>query len=168
MGDTMADLDRFRAAQADPRSGFVTALRELRAGHKTSHWIWYVLPQLAGLGRSSTARHYGLADATEAAAYLRDPVLGARLAETVVAVHSHVTTPRPILIERLMGSHVDALKLVSCLTLFRHVARTLAAGEFRLEWIALAAQANAILDAARAEGLPPCRFTEEHCGIAPH
>jgi len=160
----MSDLTRFRSAQADPRSGFATALRELRAGRKTSHWIWYVFPQLAGLGRSSTARHYGLADTGEATTYLRDPILGARLAEAVAAAHTHVTAPRPVPIETLMGSHIDAVKLVSCLTLFRHVARALAAGDPRPEWIALSARADVVLDAARAQGLPPCRFTEEHCG----
>src|SRR5262245_46916320 len=159
----MADLERFRAAQEDPGTGFATALRELRAGRKTSHWIWYVLPQLAGLGRSSTARYYGLADVGEATAYLRDSVLGARLAETVAVVHAHVTAPRPIAIDTLMGSHLDALKLVSCLTLFRHVARALSRVEPRPEWTALKTQADGILDAASAQALPPCRLTEEAC-----
>jgi len=163
----MADLARFRTAQEDPGAGFATALQELRAGRKTSHWIWYILPQLAGLGRSSTARHYGLADVGEATAYLPDPVLGPRLVETVAAIHAHVTAPRPVPIETLMGSHVDALKLVSCLTLFRHVARVLVAVERWPEWTTFAEQAQAILDAASAQGLPPCRFTEEHCQAAP-
>jgi uncharacterized protein (DUF1810 family) len=64
----MVDLDRFRNAQDDPRAGFATALAELRAGHKTSHWIWYILPQLAALGRSSMARRFGLAGVEEATA----------------------------------------------------------------------------------------------------
>jgi uncharacterized protein (DUF1810 family) len=92
----MTDLDRFRTAQADSMAGFATALSELRAGRKTSHWIWYVFPQLAGLGRLPTARRFGLADVDEAAAYLRDPVLGTRLAESVAAVHAHVAGTRPI------------------------------------------------------------------------
>jgi len=163
----MTDLARFRTAQEDSAAGFATALRELRAGRKTSHWIWYVLPQLAGLGRSPTARFYGLADVGEATAYLRDPVLGARLAETVATVHARAVGPRPVRIETLMGSLVDALKLVSCLTLFRHVARGLARVEPRPEWTTLATQADAILDAASVQGLPPCRFTEEHCRSAP-
>ena len=162
----MADLVRFRAAQDAAGTGFATALEELRAGRKTSHWIWYVLPQLTGLGRSPTARQFGLADVHEAAAYLRDPVLGLRLIETVTTVHRHLTAPRPIPIQTLMGSHVDALKVVSCLTLFRHVARALSAAEPRPEWITLAAEAQAILDAALAQGLPPCRFTEEACRVA--
>ena len=163
----MADLERFRNAQDDPRAGFATALAELRAGRKTSHWIWYILPQLATLGRSSMARRFGLADVDEAAAYLRDPVLGARLAEAVAAIHGHVTGSRPIPIETLMGSHVDALKLVSCLTLFRHVARALSVAESRPAWTTLAEEAQAILDVARAQGLPPCAFTEEQCRADP-
>jgi uncharacterized protein (DUF1810 family) len=155
----MTDLGRFRVAQEDSKSGFATALAELRAGRKTSHWIWYVFPQLAGLGRSPTARRFGLADLDEAAAYLRDPVLGTRLAEAVAAVHAHVTGSRSIPIETLMGSHIDALKLVSCLTLFRHVARAPSAAE----WTTLAEHAQAILGVARAQGLPPCAFTEEQC-----
>jgi uncharacterized protein (DUF1810 family) len=159
----MPDLERFRAAQDDPGTGLATALRELRAGRKTSHWIWYVFPQLAGLGRSPTARHFALADAGRAAAHLRDPVLGPRLAEAIAAVHAHVAGPRPVRIETLMGSHVDALKLVSSLTLFRYVARTHHPGEPRPEWMELAVQAEAILAVAAAQGLPPCRFTEDHC-----
>jgi uncharacterized protein (DUF1810 family) len=159
----MADLERFRAAQDDPWTGVATALRELRVGRKTSHWIWYVFPQLAGLGQSPTARHFGLADVGEATAYLCDPVLGPRLVEAVAAVHAHVVGPRPVRIETLMGSHVDALKLVSCVTLFRHVARALGAGEPRPEWVELAAQAETILVAAAAQGIPPCRFTEDRC-----
>src|SRR5262249_2413375 len=123
----MADLARFHAAQDAPDAGFAMALRELRAGRKMSHWIWYVFPQLEGLGRSARARHFGLADVGEAVAYLRDPVLGARLTEAVAAVHAHVGGPRPVPIGTLMGSEIDAVKLVSCLTLFRHAARTLAA-----------------------------------------
>ena len=159
----MADLERFRVAQENPRAGFATALAELPAGRKTSHWIWYVFPQLAELGRSSMARRFGLADMDEAMAYLWDPVLGARLTEAVVAVRAHVAGSRPIPIETLMGSHIDALKLVSCLTLFRHVARTPAGGEPRPAWEALGADADAILAAARLQGLPPCAFTEEAC-----
>ena len=162
----MTDLARFRTAQDEPGSGFATALRELRAGRKTSHWIWYVFPQLEGLGRSTRARYFGLADFDEAVAYLSDPVLGAGLAEAVAAVHAQVVGTRPVPIETLMGSEIDAVKLVSCVTLFRRVARALVAGEPRPAWTALAAQAEAILDAARAEGLPECRFTEEACRAA--
>src|SRR3990172_8554228 len=149
----MPDLDRFRRAQEDPRAGFAAALAELRAGRKTGHWIWYVFPQLAGLGRSSTATYFGLADAGEAALYLRDPVLGPRLG---AAVHAHLTGQRPARLQALMGSPVDALKLVSCLTLFRHVARALSTSDPRPASTALAGHADAILAAASAQGYPSC------------
>ena len=68
-------LGRFKTAQANPRSGFTAALRELRAGQKRTHWIWSVFPQLAGLGASPMAVTYGLRDVDEATAYLQDPLL---------------------------------------------------------------------------------------------
>ena len=68
-------LDRFHDAQASPSAGYDTALAEIRRGRKTSHWIWYIFPQLAGLGRSSTARAYAIRDLAEACEYLRDPLL---------------------------------------------------------------------------------------------
>ena len=104
------DLDRFRKAQ----EGVIgAALAELRAGRKRSHWMWFVFPQLRGLGRSETARFYGLASEQEAAAYLADPVLGPRLIEACeAALHSGTADARD-----LMGPP-DDLKLRSCATLF--------------------------------------------------
>ena len=72
----MAELDRFAAAQRDT---YDRALRELRAGAKQSHWMWFIFPQLTGLGRSATAKFYGIADLAEARAYIHDPLLGVRL-----------------------------------------------------------------------------------------
>ena len=72
------DLDRFIAAQAEI---YDQALAELKAGRKTSHWMWFVFPQIAGLGRSPTAVFYAIASAAEARAYLVHPLLGARLVE---------------------------------------------------------------------------------------
>lgn len=107
-------LDRFVAAQADH---YDTALAELRSGRKRSHWVWFVLPQLRGLGSSDRALFYGLADRAEAEAYLAHPVLGPRLHQTVaVVLAAPAETP-----EALLGE-VDALKLRSCLTLFAQVA----------------------------------------------
>ncbi len=82
----MFDLDRFKRAQEQPVDGFDTALSELQAGRKRSHWIWYIFPQLAGLGHSSMAVRYGLLGTAEAAAYLRDPVLRERLLAVTNAV----------------------------------------------------------------------------------
>ena len=66
-------LERFRKAQ---RNSYKTALQEIRAGRKQSHWMWYIFPQIAGLGRSETAQYYAIRDRREAEEYLKDPVLG--------------------------------------------------------------------------------------------
>ena len=158
----MARLSRFHDAQDDAHAGFAAALRELRAGRKTGHWIWYVFPQLAGLGRSPTAIHYGLADAGEAAAYLRDPVLRERLVEAAAAARHHLTGPHAVHLVTLMGSDVDALKLVSSMTLFAHVATTLDAESPTPRFKAMADHASAILAAAAGRGYDRCAFTEEH------
>jgi uncharacterized protein (DUF1810 family) len=107
-------LDRFREAQDAPHAGFAVALRELQAGRKTSHWIWYVFPQLAGLGQSSTAAYYGLAGVEEAADYLRDRVLGDRLLTATAVVRTHLarTKARRARLEEVMGSHIDELEPV--------------------------------------------------------
>lgn len=103
-------LERFVAAQA-PVWEDVQA--ELRAGRKRTHWMWFVFPQLAALGRSATARHYGISGPEEAQAYLAHPVLGPRLAaccELLLRVDDRSA-------DEIFGA-VDAMKLRSCLTLF--------------------------------------------------
>jgi uncharacterized protein (DUF1810 family) len=162
----MPDLQRFRLAQDSRHDGFETALAELRAGGKRSHWIWYVFPQLAGLGQSSMARQYGIAEAEEAAAYLRDDVLGERLATAAAVVREHLARPQPPALETLMGSGIDALKLVSSLTLFEAVARGLAADDPRPRFSALARDAGAILTAAERQGYPRCKYTLERLAVA--
>ena len=108
------DLERFVAAQADV---YEQALAELEAGRKESHWMWFVFPQIAGLGRSATARHYAIASRDEAAAYFSHPVLGSRLVECTEAVLRHPETPADF----IFGA-VDAMKFHSSLTLFDAVA----------------------------------------------
>lgn len=108
----MADLERFVRAQ-DERGTYDRALRELRAGRKVSHWMWFVFPQLDGLGRSATARAYAVSDLDEARAYLDHPVLGARLRECCRALLDLEDTSAVA----VLGS-VDALKLRSSMTLF--------------------------------------------------
>ena len=158
-------LGRFKTAQADPLSGFTTALRELLAGQKRSHWIWYIFPQLAGLGSSPMAATYGLRDIGEAMAYLRDPLLRERLLAVTQAVTGHLQPGlverqgNPVLLSHVMGSEVDARKLVSSMTLFAELAKRLNATDARDDYTALAADAGAILHAAAAQGLPPCTFT---------
>src|SRR5207253_2159454 len=105
-------LERFHEAQAGRWAGYDTALAEIRAGGKRSHWIWYIFPQIEGLGRSSTARAYAMQD-LEACAYLRDPILRARYEEIVAAVSEQLV--RGIRVEDLMAGRTDALKLVSSL-----------------------------------------------------
>ncbi len=104
------DLDRFVQAQA---RDYARALSELRAGRKTTHWMWYVLPQLRGLGSSSMATHYGVGSLDEARAYLAHPVLGPRLLECTEAMNGLRGTNAA----EVLG-HVDAAKFKSCLTLF--------------------------------------------------
>jgi uncharacterized protein (DUF1810 family) len=108
------DLQRFLTAQAPVYS---TALAEIRAGRKQTHWMWFIFPQLAALGRSPSAKHYGLSGLAEAQAYLDHPILGPRLVACVRALmHVHFRTAHEI-----FGSP-DDLKLRSCLTLFSRAA----------------------------------------------
>lgn len=104
------DLERFVIAQ---QRDYPRALGELKAGQKRSHWIWYVFPQLRGLGRSEMAQRYGLADLTEARAYLAHPVLGPRLQECARALLTHSGRSA----RQIMGTP-DDLKLRSSMTLF--------------------------------------------------
>jgi uncharacterized protein (DUF1810 family) len=114
VGPDPFDLQRFVAAQAEVMAD---VRAELRAGRKHSHWMWFVFPQLRGLGTSAAARHYGIASLAEARAYLAHPVLGARLCECcelmlAVPVRSA---------QEILGSP-DDLKFRSCLTLFARAA----------------------------------------------
>lgn len=103
-------LRRFVEAQA---STYETALREIKRGRKTSHWMWFVFPQVFGLGGSSMARTYGICSLEEAQTYLKHELLGARLRECVTALQNLPAMTA----EELLGS-VDAMKLRSSLTLF--------------------------------------------------
>ncbi len=106
------DLQRFVAAQ-DAGGTYDRATAELRAGRKTSHWMWFVFPQVVGLGYSPASRTYAISSLDEARAYVAHPVLGARLIEcaTILAGLPGRTA------EQIFGE-VDALKLRSCITLF--------------------------------------------------
>jgi uncharacterized protein (DUF1810 family) len=106
-----ADLSRFLDAQAS--GTYEQALRELRAGRKQGHWIWFVFPQIAGLGRSPTSQYYALAGLDEARAYLAHPVLGARLVSSAQAL---LDLPGDDAVA-VLGS-IDAVKLRSSMTLF--------------------------------------------------
>jgi uncharacterized protein (DUF1810 family) len=112
------DLQRFHAAQGDGSSGvYAQALRELQAGRKQSHWIWFVLPQLRGLGRSAMAERYGIADLAEARAYLADPLLRQRLVEVIAVIAEQLHQSGQNL-TALMGGQLETAKTISSLTLF--------------------------------------------------
>jgi uncharacterized protein (DUF1810 family) len=110
------DLERFVRAQDDHQI-YDQAVSELRRGRKTSHWMWFVFPQVAGLGRSAMAQAYAIADLDEARAYLAHPVLGPRLVECAKIVASH----HGLTAEQIFGG-VDAMKLRSSMTLFARAA----------------------------------------------
>ena len=110
----MNDLGRFVDAQQEV---YQQALAELTAGSKRGHWMWFVFPQIAGLGRTATAQRYAITDLAEARAYLADPVLGPRLAEcarALLGVRDRTAT-------QILGTP-DDLKLRSSMTLFAHAA----------------------------------------------
>ena len=111
MGDP---LDRFLDGQDDV---YERVLLELRRGRKTGHWMWFIFPQVAGLGSSEMSRHYAISSLDEARAYLAHPVLGGRLrdcAELVLAIEGRTA-------EQVFGG-IDALKLRSSMTLFHRAA----------------------------------------------
>ncbi len=103
-------LEKFHKAQ---EKDYKTALREIQNGRKDSHWMWYIFPQLKGLGRSGMADYYGISNINEAKQYLADPVLGPRLLEISSALLEIDTNDA----EKVMG-YPDHLKLKSCMTLF--------------------------------------------------
>jgi uncharacterized protein (DUF1810 family) len=109
-------LSRFRVAQ-DRGATYERAVTELRAGRKATHWMWFVFPQLEGLGRSAAARAYAIRSLAEAQSYVRDPVLGARLVECA----NVVAALREQSAEHIFGV-VDAMKLRSSMTLFARAA----------------------------------------------
>jgi uncharacterized protein (DUF1810 family) len=123
---------------------------ELTAGRKRTHWMWFMFPQLRTLGRSDTARNFGLADLDEARRFLTHPELGPTYERLVVIVHD-VVVRQGLVVHDVFGSP-DDIKLVSSLTLFRAAAE--------LEGRAtLAEQCRDILDVAELQGLAPCAVT---------
>jgi uncharacterized protein (DUF1810 family) len=109
---SLDSLERFVQAQEPV---IARVLQELQAGRKTSHWMWFVFPQIQGLGNSPTARRFALASRTEAEAYLRHPILGSRLRECTRLVNAVERRS----IEEIFG-HPDDLKFRSSMTLFAH------------------------------------------------
>jgi uncharacterized protein (DUF1810 family) len=110
------DLERFVAAQ-DGAGTYDRAVAELRRGRKVSHWMWFVFPQIAGLGQSATSRRFSISSLDEARAYLRHPVLGPRLAES-----ARILTRAPHGDAARIFGALDAQKLRSSMTLFLRAA----------------------------------------------
>jgi uncharacterized protein (DUF1810 family) len=160
---TPSGLDRFKEAQEAPYGGFDAALAELKAGRKRSHWIWYIFPQLSGLGSSEAARFFGIDGPAEARQYLADPLLRRRLLAAVEAVADQVRH-HAIPLRTLMGSEIDAVKLVSSLTLFEYAANAAEGADPQAELPSLATLSAELLDAAAVQGYPRCRFTLDRIG----
>jgi uncharacterized protein (DUF1810 family) len=110
--DDPFELRRFVDAQ-DAGDTYARAVEELRSGRKTGHWMWFVFPQIAGLGRSPTAQRYAISSLQEARAYLTHPVLGARLREC-----AQILVELPTRSAREIFGDIDAMKLRSSMTLF--------------------------------------------------
>ena len=109
----MANLNRFLQAQ-DDFDTYRQALQEMKAGRKNTHWMWFIFPQLKGLGRSYNSNYYGIESLKEAEEYLADSVLGKRLREITSAVLSHKGED----MEAVLGGRTDAMKFRSSMTLF--------------------------------------------------
>jgi uncharacterized protein (DUF1810 family) len=150
-----SEIARFVEAQAGGE--YESALAEIRAGHKRGHWIWYVFPQVAGLGTSHMSQAYAIRDRDEAEEYLRHPLLAQRLTEITTAAADHLKNG--VALTTLMGSSIDAAKLVSSMTLFGKVARTLPDDSRTPTTDALADAAETILAAAAAQGYQRCEHT---------
>lgn len=108
----MASIKRFISAQ---ERDYNDALQEVKNGRKRGHWIWYIFPQIAGLGASSTSQYYAIADMTEAKEYLANPILRAHLTEISTALLELSTDDA----ESVFG-YLDAMKVRSSMTLFKH------------------------------------------------
>lgn len=158
------DLQRFHTAQAAADGGYERALAEVRGAGKRTHWIWYIFPQLSGLGQSPEARRYGLAGRAEARAYLQDPLLRSHLLQITHAVAEGLETGASLL--QLLGSPIDTLKLVSSLTLFEQIGRELQAEQPDAEYAALVSAAQRVLEAASAHGYPRCAFTQRALSLS--
>jgi uncharacterized protein (DUF1810 family) len=110
-------LERFVEAQ-DANGAYASAIAELRRGEKQTHWMWFVFPQLAGLGQSPTAQFYAIADRDEAQAYIAHPTLGSRLVECTTAVLEWAGRKNT---QAIFGT-IDAMKFRSSMTLFETVS----------------------------------------------
>ena len=161
----MVGLERFKAAQNRQWSGFDEAIQEIREGGKRSHWIWYVFPQIEGLGRSGAATQFAIRDAQEAKQYLEDSELYSRLLTISQAVAAQLWASSDLTVRELMGSDIDALKLVSSLTLFTTVARAAVASTTPNPYAEFLDVAEFVLSRAESQGYPRCSFTLQRLDV---
>ena len=162
-------LSRFVEAQDRSlhggKSQFDQALGELRNGEKRSHWIWFIFPQLKGLGYSPMASLYGIKGLAEAVEYLEHPILSKRLEESFQVVLNQLVSPSSASsllaanVDRLMGGRTDAVKLVSCATLFRSASKSpsLSSSEVSLKISDLTDKILKCIE--ENHHLKPCQFT---------
>lgn len=150
-------LKRYHEAQKG-QPGYDKAKSELQKGRKTSHWIWYIIPQLQSLGYSELAKRYGIADFKEACDYLRDPLLFKRYNETVSLIERQL---QKIPVETLMGGTTDARKLASSLTLFQAAASFLSSANHQTQhdYAGLEQRCARIFQIITNQGYPPCKAT---------
>ena len=134
---------------------YAIALAEIRAGRKQSHWIWYILPNLRGLGYSETARFYAIDGQAEALAYYQHPLLGARLTEVAEAIVTVLSTGQTL--EEVFGD-IDAKKTISCMTLFDMIGTDTAVQDCAHHQRFQSA-AQTILATGVSQGLPRCMKT---------
>ncbi|KAH9255109.1 hypothetical protein BASA81_006868 [Batrachochytrium salamandrivorans] len=147
------ELDRFLGHAED----FKQALRELRCGEKESHWMWFVFPQLSGMGSSLMALKYGLADVAEAEAFLAKAETRNQLLLGLKALLRHRYKAKPRLND-ILQSAVDTKKLVSCVTLFVRVAE--AGGDREVRELC-----QSVLEWAEEQGWAACQFTSQHLSL---
>jgi uncharacterized protein (DUF1810 family) len=153
----VASLDRFKDAQDSSYEGFEFALDGVRTGGKSGHWIWYVFPQIDGLGTSGASQTFAIDGEEEAAEFLRDSELRSRFLRIAQAVDEQLKTGKAL--RALMGSDIDAKKVVSSLTLFGHVSKKLHDTEGIDAYRSVATVADEVLSLAATQGYPPCAYT---------
>ena len=153
----MANIDRFLTAQNRGRS-FLNAKLEIDNGRKKSHWIWYIFPQIDGMGRSGMAEKYAIANLSEACEYLSNSSLLRRYQDILISVNDKLTDHVDVV--QLMGSHIDALKLTSSLTLFEAAAQYLSQTKPQQnEFQQFAILCSNTLNLLTNQGFPKCEYT---------
>ncbi|HHL3493798.1 TPA: DUF1810 domain-containing protein [Legionella pneumophila] len=152
-------LDRFHNAQNSNTYGYNQAFSEIQEGRKRSHWIWYIFPQLENLGKSSSAKLYGIKDFSEACDYLKDPVLFKRYFELIKLIEEKL---RSIPLSHLMGGFPDDRKFISSLTLFQAASNCLSSKETvsQNKYHHLYETCNRVFKQIARQGYSPCQQTE--------